>query len=63
MSNGYNKFDRRDFLKSTAAAGALGTLGAGGLFNQAVAAGDTVHFMAWSAAVDLVKSHVSEFQK
>ncbi|MBF0277193.1 MAG: extracellular solute-binding protein [SAR324 cluster bacterium] len=63
MSNQFKNLNRRDFLKKTAAAGALGALGANGLITQAMAAGDTVHFMAWSAAVDLVKSHVAEFQK
>ena len=54
---------RREFLKvSGMTAGAVGTLGAGGLLRPAQAAG-TVNFMAWSAAVDLVKSHVAEFEK
>lgn len=54
---------RREFLKYSAAAGAVGAMGASGLVNQAFAASGTVNFMAWSAAVDLVKSHVSEFEK
>lgn len=38
-------------------------MGAGGLIGRALAANGTVNFMAWSAAVDLVKSHLAEFQK
>lgn len=38
-------------------------MGAGGLIGRALAADGTVNFMAWSAAVDLVKSHLAEFQK
>lgn len=58
-----SKLARREFLKYSAAAGAVGALGTGGVIRQALAAGGTVNFMAWSAAVDLVKSHVAEFEK
>ena len=54
---------RREFLKYSVAVGATCALGAGGLIGRALAAGGTVNFMAWSAAVDLVKSHVAEFQE
>lgn len=59
-----SKLARREFLKySAASAGAVGALGTSGILSQAIAAGGgTVNFMAWSAAVDLVKSHVAEFQ-
>lgn len=63
MTKRVSKLARREFLKYSAAAGAVGAMGAGGLVSQAVASGGTVNFMAWSAAVDLVKSHVAEFQK
>jgi multiple sugar transport system substrate-binding protein len=57
------KLARRKFLKYSAAAGAVGALGASGVLSRAIAAGGSIDFMAWSAAVDLVKSHVAEFQK
>ena len=64
MSNRrHHSISRRRLLKYSAAAGALGTLGASGISGQAFAAAGTVNFMAWSAAVDLVKSHVAEFEK
>jgi multiple sugar transport system substrate-binding protein len=63
MAKYISKLARREFLKVSAAAGAVGALGSGGLLSQAYAASDTVNFMAWSAAVDLVKSHVAEFEK
>ncbi|MCK5445835.1 MAG: extracellular solute-binding protein [Rhodospirillaceae bacterium] len=63
MTKRVSKLARREFLKVSAAAGAVGALGTSGLFNQAFAASNTVNFMAWSAAVDLVKSHVAEFEK
>jgi multiple sugar transport system substrate-binding protein len=53
---------RREFLKYTGLAGAASALGVGGFAGRALAA-DTVNFMAWSAAVDLVKSHVAEFEE
>ena len=54
------RFHRRDFLKSSAAAALAGssTLGALG---RALAA-DPVNFFAWSAGVDQVKSHISAFE-
>ena len=53
---------RRKFLQYTGATGALATLGTGSMARSVLAA-DPVNFMAWSAAVDLVKSHVAEFEK
>ena len=54
---------RREFLKiSGMTAGAVSALGVGGLLTPARAT-DPINFMAWSAAVDLVKSHVAEFEK
>ncbi|MFQ6017468.1 MAG: extracellular solute-binding protein [Kiloniellaceae bacterium] len=62
MSNDpINGIRRRDFLRYSAAAGLAGSLSAG-LPGHAFAA-ETVHFTAWSAAVDLVKSHVAAFEK
>ena len=64
MSNRHHhSISRRGLLKYSAATGALGTLGASGILSQALAATGTVNFMAWSAAVDLVKSHIAEFEK
>jgi len=63
MTKRVSKLARREFLKVSAAAGAVGALGTTGMLNQVLAAGNTVNFMAWSAAVDLVKSHVAEFEK
>jgi len=63
MAKYISKLARREFLKVSAAAGAAGALGSGGLLSQAHAASDTVNFMAWSAAVDLVKSHVAAFEQ
>ena len=51
---------RRDFLKAGAAAGAM-TLGAPGLIGRASAAAP-IYLQTWSAAVDLVQSHVNAFQ-
>ena len=53
-------FQRRDFLKASAASALAGssTLGALG---RAFAA-DPVNFFAWSAGVDQVKAHVSAFE-
>lgn len=53
---------RRDLLKAGAALGVAGALPAG-LSARALAAGEAVNFVAWSAAVDLVKSHVAAFEK
>ncbi len=53
---------RRKFLKYSAAAGVAGSL-AIGLATTVLAADGPVHFSAWSAAVDLVKSHITAFEK
>ena len=50
---------RRDFLKLTAAAGAAGT---GLLSLPAGAQGAPLNYYTWSAAVDLVKSHLTAFE-
>jgi len=63
MARKVSKLARREFLKVSAAAGAVGAFGGSAVFNKVLAAGNTVNFMAWSAAVDLVKSHVAEFEK
>ena len=64
MSNRHHlSISRRELLKYSAAVGALGTLAGPGIFSQALAAEGPVNFMAWSAAVDLVKSHVAAFEK
>lgn len=52
--------DRRAFLKSTSAA--LLASGAGVSFTSLAQAAETVHFSTWSAAVDLVQSHISAFE-
>lgn len=56
-----SKFARREFLKYSAAAATVGALSQG-YPGAARAAGDPVHFYAWSAAVDQVKSHVAAFE-
>jgi multiple sugar transport system substrate-binding protein len=50
---------RRDFLKLTAAASAAGT---GLLSLPASAQGAPLNYYTWSAAVDLVKSHLTAFE-
>ena len=50
---------RRDFLKMTAAAGLAGS---GALALDASAQTAPINFYAWSAAVDLVKSHITAFE-
>lgn len=50
---------RRDFLKLAAAAGVAGT---GSLALEAQAQGAPINFHTWSAAVDLVKSHLTAFE-
>lgn len=57
-----SQFARREFLKYSTAAAAAGVL-SHGIGGAARAAGDPVHFSAWSAAVDQVKSHVAAFEK
>jgi multiple sugar transport system substrate-binding protein len=54
------QFDRRDFLKASAAAALAGS-GTFGAMSRALAA-DPINFFAWSAGVDQVKSHVSAFE-
>jgi multiple sugar transport system substrate-binding protein len=56
------RFDRRRFLQSAAAAGAVANapfLMSGAAYAQAKG---TLNFHAWSAAVDQVKSHISAFE-
>jgi multiple sugar transport system substrate-binding protein len=61
MKNGFGRvIGRRDFLKTSAMAGAA-ALAMPGM--RAFAAGNTINFQTWSAAVDLVKSHVSAFEQ
>lgn len=50
---------RRDFLK---AAGALGAAGAGLAGSEAWAQSGALNMYTWSAAVDLVKSHLTAFE-
>ncbi|MDB5992375.1 MAG: bacterial extracellular solute-binding family protein [Herbaspirillum sp.] len=52
---------RRDFLKMSAMAGAVGS----GLFSLAgnASAADTLNFYGWSAGVEDVKNHVAAFEK
>ncbi|HTO48206.1 MAG TPA: extracellular solute-binding protein [Burkholderiales bacterium] len=54
------QFDRRDFLKSSAAA-ALAASGTFGAVSRVLAA-DPIQFFAWSAGVDQVKSHITAFE-
>ena len=54
-----NDASRRDFLKMTAAAGLAGS---SALALEAGAQAAPINFYAWSAAVDLVKSHVTAFE-
>jgi multiple sugar transport system substrate-binding protein len=54
-----NDASRRDFLKMTAAAGLAGS---GALALEASAQTAPINFYTWSAAVDLVKSHVTAFE-
>ncbi|OGA42228.1 MAG: sugar ABC transporter substrate-binding protein [Betaproteobacteria bacterium RIFCSPLOWO2_12_FULL_68_19] len=62
MSEGdpMKQFDRRDFLKSSAAAALAGS-SSFGVLSRALAA-DPINFFAWSAGVDQVKSHISAFE-
>lgn len=61
MSNSIKpQFDRRRFLQSSGAVGAGAVLGG---FPAIVRAAEPIHFFAWSAAVDTVKSHISAFEK
>jgi len=54
------QFQRRDFLKASAAAALAGSSTFGAM-SRALAAGP-VNFFAWSAGVDQVKAHVSAFE-
>lgn len=59
MSNIWSgEASRRDFLKLAAATGAAGALS----LDAAAQAGQPINFYAWSAAVDLVKSHLTAFE-
>ena len=61
MKTGFGRaIGRREFLKTSALAGgaALALPGMG-----AFAAGNTINYQTWSAAVDLVKSHLAAFEK
>jgi multiple sugar transport system substrate-binding protein len=49
---------RRDLLKTAAAAAASGTLA----FEALAQSGPPINYTTWSAAVDLVKSHVTAFE-
>jgi multiple sugar transport system substrate-binding protein len=49
---------RRDLLKTAAAAAASGTLA----FDALAQSGPSINYTTWSAAVDLVKSHVTAFE-
>lgn len=61
MKNGFGRaIHRRDFLKTSALAGAA-ALSMPGM--RAFAAGNTINFQTWSAAVDLVKSHLTAFEE
>lgn len=57
----HSRLGRREFLKYAAGAGV--TAGLAGTVSGPAFAADKVHFSAWSAAVDLVKSHVAGFEK
>lgn len=54
-----SRLGRREFLKATALAGVAATVP--GLFDRASAA-DTLTMHTWSAAVELVKSHLAAFE-
>ncbi|MFA7413394.1 MAG: extracellular solute-binding protein [Rhizobium sp.] len=60
MKTGFGRaLGRRDFLKASAVAG-----GAALAFpSMTFAAGNTINYQTWSAAVDLVKSHIAAFEK
>ena len=60
MSNTWNGApSRRDFLKAAGAAGAA----AGGMLSlDALAQSGALNMYTWSAAVDLVKSHLTAFE-
>lgn len=61
MKNGFGRLiGRREFLKTSALAGVT-ALTAPAL--KAFAAGGTINFQTWSAAVDQVKSHIAAFEK
>src|ERR1700731_122672 len=61
MSKIWSNASRRDFLKMSAMAGAVGS----GLFSLAgnASAADTLNFYGWSAGVGDVKTHVAAFEK
>jgi multiple sugar transport system substrate-binding protein len=59
MSDLFNDASRREFLKMSAA---TGLVGAGGWASPAQAQSAPLNFYTWSAAVDLVKSHLTAFE-
>lgn len=60
MKTGFGRaLGRRDFLKASAMAGGAALAFPGMTF----AAGNTINYQTWSAAVDLVKSHIAAFEK
>ncbi|MFC2969238.1 extracellular solute-binding protein [Acidimangrovimonas pyrenivorans] len=59
MSNGKYHLGRRDFLRGSAAAGALSLVPA----RMALAQSGAINMQTWSAAVDTVQSHLSAFTK
>ncbi|MBU3649417.1 MAG: extracellular solute-binding protein [Limnohabitans sp.] len=59
MSDLFHEASRRDFLKLSAAAGLAGS---GALALPAHAQSAPLNFYTWSAAVDLVKSHLTAFE-
>lgn len=61
MKTGFGRaFGRREFLKTSALAGGAALAWPG---MSAFAAGSTINYQTWSAAVDLVKSHIAAFEK
>ena len=59
MTDLFSDASRRDFLKMSAMTGLAGT---GALAWDAQAQSAPLNFYTWSAAVDLVKSHVTAFE-
>lgn len=60
MKSGFKRpIGRREFLKASAASGAALALSGAPAF----AADETINLQTWSAAVDLVKSHIDAFEK
>jgi len=57
------RFARRNFLKYSAATGLAASVAGSRFGAPALAANGPLHFATWSAAVDLVKSHVNAFEQ